>query len=104
MQKSVNILGTDYSLEFDFDSKEADGEARFYEKKIKIRPTENMLDDDATEEAKKIRQKEVVRHELLHSILYEAGADEYSRDEKLIDALAILSPKIFKVFQELDIL
>lgn len=102
--KTVNILGTEYSLEFDLSSKEADGEARAYEKKIRIRPVENMLDDDATEEARKMRQKEVVRHELFHSILYEAGADEYSRDEKLIDVLAVLSPKIFKVFQELDIL
>lgn len=103
-KKTVNILGTEYNLEFDFDSKEADGETRFYEKVIKIRPTANMLDEDAKKEAKKMREKEVMRHEVFHAILYEAGADEYSRDEKLIDILAILSPKIFKLFQELDIL
>lgn len=103
-KKTVNILGTEYEIEFDFDSTEADGEAQFYSKKIKIRPTEKMLDDDCTIEEKREREKEVIRHEMLHCALYEAGADEYARDEDIINLLAILSPKIFKTFQELDIL
>lgn len=100
----INILGAEWNIECDFGSIDADGETRFYEKIIKIRPLDNLLDEDASENAKKMREKEVMRHELFHSILYEAGSDDYARDEKLTDLLAILSPKIFKTFQELNIL
>lgn len=100
----VNILGTEYKIGFGYDSDESDGEARFYKKEINLRPVEDMLDNDSSDSEKENRFLEVFRHEILHSILFEAGADEYARDEKLIDLLAILSPKIFKVFQELDIL
>lgn len=102
--RKVNILGAEYKIGFDFDSDEADGEARFYKKEINLRPIQDMLDDDSSDKEKERRFLEVFRHEVLRSILYEAGADEYARDENLIDFLAILSPKIFKTFQELDIL
>lgn len=102
--RKANILGTEYKIRFGYDSDEADGEARFYKKEINLRPVQDMLDDDSSDKEKRSRFLEVFRHEVLHSILYEAGADEYARDEKLIDLLAILSPKIFKTFQELDIL
>lgn len=103
-KKTVNILGTEYEMSFDLDSKEADGEAKFYGKKIDIKPLERMLDEDSTDEEKRRRQKEVIRHELWHCALFEGGAENYAYDENLIDTLAILSPKLFKVFQELDIL
>lgn len=103
-KKTANILGTEYEMSFDLDSKETDGEAKFYGKKIDIKPLEKMLDEDSTEEEKRNRLKEVIRHELWHCALFEGGAENYAYDEVLIDTLAILSPKIFKVFQELDIL
>lgn len=100
----VNIWGTEYSVTFDLDSQEADGETRFYNKKVQMRQEKDMLDDDSSEREKENRFKEVFRHELFHAMLYEMGADEYSRDEALINLLSIQSPKIFKVFQELDLL
>lgn len=100
----VNILGTEYRVFFDLESEEADGEARFYKKEIHLRPVEKMLDNESSYEEKVQRAKEVYRHELIHCTLFEMGADEWSRDESLINLLAINSPKIFKVFQELDIL
>lgn len=103
-KKTVNILGTEYNISYDLDSKEADGRTAFYQKTIEIKPVEKMFDEDSTEEEKLNRYKEVVRHELWHSTIFEGGHEEYAYDEKLIDILAILSPKIFKVFQELDIL
>ncbi|MCI8795290.1 MAG: hypothetical protein HFG89_00320 [Dorea sp.] len=102
--RKINILGTEYKVGIGYDSDEADGEARFYKKEINLRPVQDMLDDDSSDSEKENRFLEVFRHEVLHSILYEAGADEYARDENLIGLLAILSPRIFKVFQELDIL
>lgn len=52
-KKTVNILGTEYEMSFDLDSKEADGEAKFYGKKIEIKPLEKMLDEDSTDEEKR---------------------------------------------------
>ena len=100
----VNILGTEYSVFFDLDSEENDGESRFYKKEIHIRPINKMLDNRANYEEKLQIAKEVYRHELIHCALFEMGADEWSRDENLVNLLAINSPKIFKIFQELDIL
>lgn len=100
----VNILGTEYRVFFDLESEESDGEARFYKKEIHLRPVEKMLDNESSYEEKVQRAKEVYRHELIHCALFEMGADEWGRDESLINLLAINSPKIFKIFQELDIL
>lgn len=100
----VNILGTEYNVFFDLQSEDADGEARFYKKEIHIRPVNKMLDDGSSYEEKVHRAKEVYRHELIHCALFEMGADGWSRDENLASLLAINTPKIFKVFQELDIL
>ena len=102
--RKVNILGTEYRVFFDLESEEADGEAKFYKKEIHIRPVEKMLDKESSYEEKIQRTKEVYRHELIHCALFEMGADEWSRDEGLINLLAINSPKIFRVFQEQDIL
>lgn len=100
----VNILGTEYNVEFNHENKESDGEAFFYEKRIEIKPIQGMLNADSTIAEKEKRQKEVFRHELLHCTLFESGNSDYAYDEKLIEALSILTPKIFKVFQELDLL
>lgn len=100
----VNILGTEYRVFFDLESEEADGEARFYKKEIHLRPVEKMLDNESSYEEKVQRAKEVYRHELIHCALFEMGADEWGRYESLVNLLAINSPKIFKIFQELDIL
>lgn len=56
-------------------------------------------------------KKSVLRHELIHAFLYESGldasfsvAESWAINEEMCDWFAIQSPKIFKVFQELDIL
>ena len=52
-------------------------------------------------------EKKVLRHEIFHAFFGESGlrsSSEYAEIEELIDWLAIQSPKIFKVFQELGIL
>lgn len=46
----------------------------------------------------------MLRHELIHAFFCEAGLDDYSSNEQLVDWIAIQSPKIFKIFQELEIL
>lgn len=106
MDRTVNILGTEYGIEVDENliKTDADGICEEYKKKITVRPLPDMLteqDDDAT---KLKRYNEVLRHELFHAYFSESGLDDYSANEQLVNWLAIQSPKIFKVFQELDIL
>ena len=100
----VNILGTEYDITMDCDDEDRDGDTNFYSKNIRIRPLEKLLDKEATDSERKIRERNVARHELFHSFLWEAGETELAYDEHLVDWLATMTPKIFKVFQELDIL
>lgn len=55
--------------------------------------------------------KETLRHELVHAFFAESGlkgnshsSEAFASDEELIDFIAIQSPKMFKVFQECNIL
>lgn len=108
MSKKVNILGTEYTIETENDKLlklNADGLCEQYTKKICVRETDSFLTDDDSQETKLVREKEVLRHELYHAFFNESGlSDDYSGNEQLINWLAIQSPKIFKVFQELDVL
>lgn len=102
--RKINILGTEYEILFDLESIDTDGEARFYDKKIHVRPVENMLDNTSAYDEKLERAKEVIRHEIWHCALFEMGADEYADNENLVSLLAINSPKIFKMFQEINVM
>nr|DAS58840.1 MAG TPA: hypothetical protein [Caudoviricetes sp.] len=54
----------------------------------------------------------IARHEIVHAFLYESGivssqlirTKEWAVNETMIDWMAIQTPKIFKVFEEVEIL
>ena len=55
--------------------------------------------------------KNIMRHELIHAFLFESGLgtcaneiDCWSQNEEMIDWFAYQSPKIFKLFQQLNCL
>ena len=55
--------------------------------------------------------KNVMRHELIHAFLYESGLgacaneiDCWPQNEEMVDWFAYQSPKIFKLFQQLNCL
>ena len=55
--------------------------------------------------------KNIMRHELIHAFLFESGLgacaneiDCWSQNEKMVDWFAYQSPKIFKLFQQLNCL
>ena len=103
---TVNILGTEYSIRVDESLKNTscDGLCKEYDKAITIRSIEAMLCEEDSMETKKIRYDQVLRHELIHAFFCEAGLDDYSSNEQLVDWIAIQFPKMLKTFQELDIL
>ena len=67
----------------------------------------DSTDEETTEKIK----KQNLRHECIHAFFMESGlafnsnsTDNWAVNEEMIDWFAIQAPKIFKVFQELDIL
>lgn len=99
------ILGTEYKLILDDESLkeiDADGECRGYSKVIRIRPLKDMLYGGASDDEKRKRYNEVLRHEVIHAFFNECGLDDYCNDEELVDWIAVQFLKMLKVFQELD--
>lgn len=110
----LKILGTEYSLQY-LSSKEdkklenLDGYTDFYLKRIVVeKDFENRLFDET-----KIKnyQNKILRHEIIHAFLLESGLEcnslkvyNWAENEEMVDWIAIQSPKIFKIYKELDIL
>lgn len=99
------ILGTKYDLvQNDATLKDinADGACSSYEKVIRIAPLKDMLQPDDSEQAKRKRYNEVLRHEMIHAFFDESGLDQYSDDEQLVNWLAVQFPKMLKAFAAAD--
>ena len=68
--------------------------------------------EDLTEKEKEFYARKTLRHEITHAFFNESGLqssantydEAWPKNEEMVDWFAIQSPKIFKVFQELDIL
>lgn len=110
-KKTVNILGTEYTIEElssseDAVLKDCDGYCDRTTHRIVVTTREDDCDLGDFEQYRKT----VLRHECIHAFHFESGIAEnfenqhYGFSESLVDWFAIQSPKIFKVFQELDIL
>lgn len=107
-KKTVNILGTEYTVvecEKSEDKRLCDCDG-FCEKTTKeIVVTKETKDSELTNWD--WYRRKILRHEVIHAFFMESGLrshSDFAENEVLIDWLAIQSPKIFKVFQELDIL
>lgn len=119
-KKIVNILGEKYTIEEkayeDEPLFEKEGILGYCESYPRLIVYCNMNSNekykDESREAKIACEKETLRHEVIHAFLNESGLKQcshgvecgWSKDDEIVDWFAIQSPKIFKVFQELDIL
>ena len=114
-KQTVNILGTEYTIECrnEKDDENLDGKFRdgYTDNSTNEIVICNKKDDCELRDYENYK-KSILRHELIHAFLYESGLDSSSNyisgawavNEEMVDWFAIQSPKIFKVFQELDIL
>ena len=95
----INILGTEYIVrlceESQMQDKDNYGECDRYSKVIKIN-ADAFEGENLTNDIEGVVDK-TIRHEILHAIFHEAGLDCYAEDEILVDALAILYPKIDRI-------
>ncbi len=105
--RSINILGTKYQIEIrELKNEEIDGFCDYTNRLIVVR--EDNYNKVGNFERLMNKQ---LRHEIVHAFMAESGLQsnwqhikEFGHDETTVDWFAIQSPKIFKVFQELDIL
>ena len=110
--KRVNILGTEYEIveqseKENLKLKNANGLCEYYARKIIIDNGESWENDPIVFENIEEYKKKVIRHEIFHAFFGESGLrnnSDFGENEELVDWLAIQSPKIFKVFQELGIM
>lgn len=106
-ERIINILGTEYTiLSKKYGEEDTDGETDFTAKQIFLREDNTYSVNDFLE-----LQKKVLRHEIVHAFMYESGLGfnwkhecESGHDETVVDWFAIQAPKIFKVFEQLEIL
>jgi hypothetical protein len=118
--KTVNILGTEYRIETHKISEDSFMKENKYagycgeeEKLIVIADmSEKEYFPDMDENSQKTYRNKTLRHEIFHAFLNESGLSDnasvpncgWAKNEEMVDWFAIQSPKIFNVFQELDIL
>lgn len=106
--KKINILGTEYEIEYKelSSGSDCDGYCDYTSKHIVIRS------DNANElEGFAWAQKKQLRHEIIHAFLAESGlqanfehCNKWGHEETVIDWFAIQFPKLLKVFEEANAL
>lgn len=112
----VNILGSEWNVKFG-NKKEypnltnIDGYTDLSIREIVVDDMEASQGQIGTKADLESYQKQVVRHEIIHAFLLESGldsnsnsADSWAVNEEMVDWFAIQSPKIFKVFNEYNLM
>ena len=107
---NVNILGTNYEVrnitEKDYPKLSkmgANGLCELYSKEIIINSEMNPNSGEEFANFKDFENK-VLRHEIVHAFFHESGLDDYTRDEDLVNWIAIQFPKMLKAFQDTNCL
>lgn len=115
MKSYVDVLGTRYKIEVHKISEDRfmkenryDGYCSEYEKLIVIADiNEEKYFDMANDNEKAAIEKSILRHEIVHAFLNESGlssnanafGDAWTKNEELIDWIAIQIPKIVEAYK-----
>ncbi|MBU5481730.1 hypothetical protein KQI91_11045 [Blautia sp. MSJ-19] len=112
----VNILGSEWNVKFGSEEEypnlaEMDGYSDFSTREIVVDDMEASQGQIGAKADLGHYQKQVVRHEIIHAFLLESGldsnsnnAESWATNEEMVDWFAIQLPKIFKVFNELELM
>lgn len=103
----VNILGTEYHIEFkELEDDGIDGYCDYSSKHIVMR-SDNVYELEDFEWL----QKKQLRHEIIHEFMAESGLQanwehetQFGHEETVVDWFAIQCPKIFAVFMQLGLI
>lgn len=113
MKKQINVLGTEIRIEEREESEDQKLKncVGYFDSSLHLIVLKKLAPDATSLGDLKRYQREVLRHEVIHAFLYESGLDgssapseNWANNEEMVDWFAIQSPKIFKVFQELEVL
>ena len=104
--KTVNVLGTDYSVIFASEQEEPRlcGMDGFCDDSVKEIYVDDMSKAAKSPDSKKdleTYRKKVVRHELIHAMLSESGLQSesaWAMNEEMVDWIAIQGPKLMEVW------
>ena len=110
---TVNVLGTEYTLDFvpetdDDGLADCDGYCDDTIKRLVVK--QYKRDEHGEKKNLELQEQKNHRHEIIHAFMEESGLSgnfEHKTigiEETTVDWFAIQSPKIFKVFTELDLL
>lgn len=110
--KTVDILGTLYTIHFDVpDEKMPEGADGCMDQSIHTINIAKFESDRNSLMDLNAYRKKVLRHEIIHAFFYESGlwnnsgySATWGQDEAITDWIAIQSPKLFKAFKEADCL
>lgn len=112
----VNILGSEWNVKFGSEKEypnltNVDGYTDLSIREIVVDDMEASQGQIGAKADLESYQKQVVRHEIIHAFLLESGLDSNSNsagswavNEEMVDWFAIQSPKIFKVFNEYNLM
>lgn len=112
----VNILGSEWSVKFGNEKEypnliNVDGYTDLSTREIVVDDMEASQGQIGAKADLESYQKQVVRHEIIHAFLLESGldsnsnsADSWAVNEEMVDWFAIQSPKIFKLFNKLELM
>lgn len=112
-KSKVNILGTWYKIKFSTEQEDVKliSASGYIDKSMKEIVICKYERDDETIGDLAHYVKKVLRHEIIHGYLMESGldcnsskAEEWAKNEEMVDFFAIQTPKMYKTFQELGIL
>lgn len=106
LYRKLNILGTEYEVNIENaetykELENCDGYCDKTTKKIVI--TEKTKDCNLGDF--NVYQRKILRHEIIHAFLFESGLHECwqkndGHDETMVDWIAVMFPKMRKVFEE----
>lgn len=106
------IKKLDYSDDSEFERKKIDGYCEYEAKIIVVGNLDTFRSfENSTPEIRRIVEKTILRHEIVHAFLFESGLGYSSNsidgpwalNEEMVDWIAMQGPKIMKVWQELGI-
>lgn len=112
----VNILGSEWNVKFGSEKEypnltNVDGYTDLSIREIVVDDMEASQGQIGAKADLESYQKQVVRHEIIHAFLLESGldsnsnsADSWAVNEEMVDWFTIQSSKIFKVFNEYDLM
>lgn len=119
-RQTINILGTEYTIETHKISEDETMKNNqwcgYCDEEQKLIVVADMAEKEFvyahSEEAQESLRRKTLRHEIMHAFFSESGLSSdasipncaWAKHEEMVDWFAIQSPKIFKVFQELNIL